>query len=226
MDPEHATLSKIDELSQGRAPGGIYRREGVTHRLVVSDPQAVAAVWDFKDRKLYIADGHHRYETALNFRNYCRQHGLAKEGDPADDIVMMLVDMEHDGLVVFPTHRLLRDLKDFDPAAAKKACEPYFQVEEKTGPADMERVLMKIRQRGKGFRLLLRRGPLDPADLKGPFLCWTGFLPRLSKASRSLDVTVLYTLVLEKLFGIDKEKHGEPGQFNLTPAASRRRWKA
>ena len=52
---------------------------------------------------LYIADGHHRYETALNFRNYCREQGLAKEGDPADYIMMMLVDMEHDGLVVFPT---------------------------------------------------------------------------------------------------------------------------
>ena len=68
MDPEHATLSKIDELSQGRPQVEFTDGEGVTHRLwVVSDPETVAAVCgDFKDRKLYIADGHHRYETALN----------------------------------------------------------------------------------------------------------------------------------------------------------------
>ena len=55
--------------------------------------------------------------------------------------MMMLVDMEHDGLVVFPTHRLLRNLKNFDPRAAMKACEPYFRVEEKACVAQMEKAL-------------------------------------------------------------------------------------
>ena len=142
----------------------------MTHRLwVVSDPETVAAVCgDFKDRKLYIADGHHRYETALNFRNYCREQGLAKEGDPADYIMMMLVDMEHDGLVVFPTHRLLRNLKNFDPRAAMKACEPYFRVEEKACVAQMEKALDEKYAKGeKGVWILLRRGPLDSADPEG-----------------------------------------------------------
>ena len=181
----------------------------------MSDPETVAAVCgDFKNRKLYIADGHHRYETALNFRNYCREQGLAKEGDPADYIMMMLVDMEHDGLVVFPTHRLLRNLKNFDPRAAMKACEPYFRVEEKTCVAQMEKALDEKYAKGeKAF------GFYCGGD------CWTlltlkdlsvldGLLPSLSEASKSLDVTVLHTLVLEKLFGIDKENMAN--QVNLT----------
>ena len=217
MDPEHVTLARIDQLSQGEPQAEFTDGEGVTHRLwVVSDPETVAAVCgDFKDRKLYIADGHHRYETALNFRNYCREQGLAKEGDPADYIMMMLVDMEHDGLVVFPTHRLLRNLKNFDPRAAMKACEPYFRVEEKRlrcpdgkGPG------RKVRQGGKrrfGFYCggdrwtLLTLKDLSVLD---------GLLPGLSEASKSLDVTVLHTLVLEKLFGIDKENMAN--QVNLT----------
>lgn len=66
MDPEHVTLARIDQLSQGEPQAEFTDGEGVTHRLwVVSDPETVAAVCgDFKDRKLYIADGHHRYETA------------------------------------------------------------------------------------------------------------------------------------------------------------------
>ena len=65
---------------------------------------------------LYIADGHHRYETAINYRNYLRENGLAKEGDACDYVMMMLVEMDNEGLVVFPTHRLIRDLEGFDEA--------------------------------------------------------------------------------------------------------------
>ena len=210
MDPEHVTLARIDQLSQGEPQAEF------THRLwVVSDPETVAAVCgDFKDRKLYIADGHHRYETALNFRNYCREQGLAKEGDPADYIMMMLVDMEHDGLVVFPTHRLLRNLKNFDPRAAMKACEPYFRVEEKACVAQMEKALDEKYAKGeKAFGFYCGGDRWTLLTLKDLSVL-DGLLPGLSEASKSLDVTVLHTLVLEKLFGIDKENMAN--QVNLT----------
>lgn len=216
MDPEHVTLARIDQLSQGEPQAEFTDGEGVTHRLwVVSDPETVAAVCgDFKDRKLYIADGHHRYETALNFRNYCREQGLAKEGDPADYIMMMLVDMEHDGLVVFPTHRLLRNLKNFDPRAAMKACEPYFRVEEKACVAQMEKALDEKYAKGeKAFGFYCGGDRWTLLTLKDLSVL-DGLLPGLSEASKSLDVTVLHTLVLEKLFGIDKENMAN--QVNLT----------
>lgn len=105
-------------------------------------------------------------------------------------------------------------MKNFDPRAAMKACEPYFRVEEKTCVAQMEKALDEKYAKGeKAF------GFYCGGD------CWTlltlkdlsvldGLLPSLSEASKSLDVTVLHTLVLEKLFGIDKENMAN--QVNLT----------
>lgn len=96
--------------------------QGITHRLwTVTSPSVIEKiVSDFKDRKIYIADGHHRYETALNYRNYCRENGLAKEGDGVDYQMIFLADMDHPGLKVFPTHRLVRDLENFDEEAFLK----------------------------------------------------------------------------------------------------------
>jgi len=191
--------------------------DGVQHTLyVVENLMEIAELTRlFEDVPvMYIADGHHRYETALNFRNYCREQGLAKEGDPADYIMMMLVDMEHDGLVVFPTHRLLRNLKNFDPRAAMKACEPYFRVEEKACVAQMEKALDEKYAKGeKAFGFYCGGDRWTLLTLKDLSVL-DGLLPGLSEASKSLDVTVLHTLVLEKLFGIDKENMAN--QVNLT----------
>ena len=165
MDEEHVTRERIDNLSKD-PPRYEFNDGLVTHRMwIVNDPVAINAICeDFADRKLYIADGHHRYETAVNFSNYCHENGIAPEGGEADYVMMMLVDMEHEGLVVFPTHRLVRDLENFDAQTVLEGCREH--------------------------------------------------LPDKSAASQGLDVTVLHSLVLEKLMGIDKENMAN--QKNLT----------
>ena len=128
---DSTTRSRIDALSKD-TPRHEFDDGAVIHRLwVVNDSLAIQAICDdFAGRKLYIADGHHRYETAINFRNYCHEQGICPPGGDADYVMMMLVDMEHPGLVVFPTHRLVRGLKNFDADALLKGCEQYFTVEE------------------------------------------------------------------------------------------------
>ena len=81
---------------------------------------------DFAGRKLYIADGHHRYETAINYRNWCRENDFYNPG--SEYVMMMLADMADEGLVVFPTHRLVRDLPGFHGPELLKACEAEFDV--------------------------------------------------------------------------------------------------
>lgn len=216
MDETHSTQQKIDRLSQGEPQVEMEDGSGVVHRLwVVTDPEAIEDICgDFKERKLYIADGHHRYETALNFRNYCREQGISKEGDAVDYIMMMLVDMEHEGLVVFPTHRLVRNLASFDQEAVKRACEEYFKVEEKEGIDSMEAQLDALYQQGKkafGFYTGGDRWTL--LTLKS-MEAVRALLPGASAATQGLDVTVLHSLVLEKIFGIDKENMAQ--QINLT----------
>ena len=130
MDSEHTTLKTIDDKSKTDAQYQFTDDDNITHRIWVCTDEDVInkLVNDFADRKLYIADGHHRYETALNYRNYCRENGISKEGDAQDYQMIYLVDMEHPGLIVFPTHRMVRDLADFDKDNVLESCEEYFDI--------------------------------------------------------------------------------------------------
>lgn len=123
MDEKHTIRNALDKLSAGKPEIELTDNDGVTHRLwIVTDEAEISAICkEFDDKKLYIADGHHRYETALNYRNYCRENKIGDGGE--DYVMMMLVDMEHEGLVVFPTHRIVRDLESFDAEKAEKLCE-------------------------------------------------------------------------------------------------------
>ena len=216
MDEEHTTLATIDEQSQCTAALEFTDNDNITHRLWIITDEAVIAklVADFADRKIYIADGHHRYETALNYRNYCREQGISKQGDAQDFQMIYLVDMEHPGLVVFPTHRLVRDLETFDKKAVLDKCAQYFDVTEKHGTDDMEQELAKLYDEGKkAFGFYCGEGEWYLLTLKD-IAVMDEFLGDVSQASRSLDVSVLHTLILEQIFGIDKENMAN--QINLT----------
>lgn len=216
MDSEHTTLKTIDEQSDCASALEFTDDDNVTHRLwIVTDEEVIAKlVSDFSDRKLYIADGHHRYETALNYRNYCRENGISKVGDPQDFQMIYLVDMEHPGLVVFPTHRLVRDLPDFDKEKVLDGCREYFDVTQYSGTENMESELAKQYDAGKkAFGFYCGNGEWYMLVLKN-IEVMSEMLPDLSQPSQQLDVSVLHTLVLEKIFGIDKENMAN--QINLT----------
>lgn len=192
---------------------------GLTHRLwAVTDTALIAAITArFADTKLYIADGHHRYETAINYRNWRREQGL-----PAGDseyIMMMLVEMSHPGLTVFPTHRLLRDLPAFSPAAVVDACRDLFDVEEDLPLFALdERMEQAYLDNRKSFGFYTGGDTVTVLTLKDSSVM-DAVLPDLSAASRNLDVTVLHTLILERVLGIDKENMAK--QINLTYTRSR-----
>ena len=216
MDEAHTTLNTIDDNSKDDAVLEFTDNDNVTHRLWIVTDEAVIEklVADFADRKLYIADGHHRYETALNYRNYCRENGISKEGDAQDYQMIYLVDMEHPGLVVFPAHRLVRDLESFNKENILEQCKDYFEVEEKSDVENMEKDLDVLYQQGKkAFGFFCGGDSWVQLTLKS-FDSIKELLPNLSKASQELDVTVLHTLILEKIFGIDKENMAN--QINLT----------
>lgn len=192
---------------------------GLTHRLwALTDEALIRTIQArFADTKLYIADGHHRYETAINYRNWLRE-----QGTPAGDseyIMMMLVEMSHPGLTVFPTHRLLRDLPGFSPAAVIDACKTDFRVEEGLPLSVLdERLEQAYRDGEKAFGFYAGGDTATVLTLKDPSIMDT-LLPDLSAASRGLDVTVLHTLILERVLGIDKENMAK--QINLTYTRSR-----
>ena len=205
----------ISRLTEREPDVRFTDRDNVEHSLwVVSDPAACAeTVSRFKDKKLYIADGHHRYETALNFRDHLRKTGRAKEGDACDMCMMMLVAMDDPGLVVFPTHRVVRGLDGFDGEKLLAGCRDSFSVEPADSLSQAELMLKARYDAGDKafavyfphrFHVLTLR---DRAELDR--LC-----SGCSAALKGLDVTVLHTLVLERVLGIDKENMAN--QLNLT----------
>lgn len=213
QDPAHTTRRRLDNLAQSCEPRYAFSDGLVTHRLwVVNDPVAISALQeDFAGRKLYIADGHHRYETALRYRSWCREQGAYCPG--AGYVMMMLVDMADPGLVVFPTHRLVRGLEGFSGEKLLAACEELFEAAPREGLPAAEEALREAYGAGrhafafydgvKWHTLTLRAG----ADLDA-------LLPQLGSAARRLDVTVLHSLILERVLGIDKENMAN--QVNLT----------
>ena len=207
----------IDEEKSLPALYDFVSDDGIRHQVwKISRQEQVDNISQLFDHipHLYIADGHHRYETALNYRNYCRENGLSKVGDPCDYQMIYLVDMEHPGLVVFPTHRLVRDLPDFNVEKVLDGCREYFDVTEMNGTDNMESELAKLYDEGKkAFGFYVGNGKWYRLVLKNLDIM-DKLLPELSEPSRQLDVTVLHSLVLERIFGIDKENMAN--QINLT----------
>lgn len=213
MDETHMTTHRLDALSSGR-PRYEFSDGAVTHRMwIVNDKEAIRAICgDFENRKLYIADGHHRYETALNYRRWRQKQGTATGGE--NYVMMMLVDMEHEGLVVFPTHRLVRGLKNFDPAGLLRACADQFEVIPCQDTGKIEPALNDYYQRGKKAFAFYTGGEDWTLLVLKDGNAMAQILPDKSGAYRNLDVSVLHSLILERLLGIDKENMAN--QVNLT----------
>lgn len=216
MDEDNSVYSMIDGCSQGEPDMCITDSDGTVHRMwCVSDEDVLSKVSKaFEDKKLYIADGHHRYETALNFHNHFVSEGKAVDGDLSNYIAMMLVNIENDGLVVFPTHRIVRDLESFDVNKILKECEPYFDIAKAPDQTRMQASLKKLYDEGKkAFSLYTGGGDCYVMTLQDETAV-KKFLPDMSDAYCGLDVSILHNLVLERIFGIDKENMAN--QKNLT----------
>jgi uncharacterized protein (DUF1015 family) len=220
-DPKQRIDALLKDAEQS-APATELRDEfGVTHRLwIISDPDRTAAISEaMQEQKLVIADGHHRYETALNYRNERRLtagglHPSAPYAVASHDFAMMtFVNTCGEGLTILPTHRLAAHLHDFSWAEARRYLEPWFEAETFPFSDDgqkneaRERFLARLRearpQRAIGaypsaepgkrayYVLTLRPG----ADL-------TQLLHGISPLQRELDVVLLHDGILEPAFGI------------------------
>ena len=214
MDEDNSVFGLIEGASQ-KGPDTVFTdKDSVTHRMWCVDDSAFITELTAKmaDKKLYIADGHHRYETALNYQKYV-ENNLDETGS-SDHVMMMLVNMENIGLVVFPTHRIVRDLPSFDYNAVCDKCKEYFDItpylNREKGEAGLEQA---YREGKKAFVMFTGDNNYTLLVLKDISVMDT-VIPEGCKALRQLDVSVLHSLVLERIFGIDKENMA--GQINLT----------
>jgi len=198
LDEEREAYKLIKEKTIAAPDVSFVSREGITQNLwIIKDNGFIEKMTKiFAGKQLFIADGHHRYETALNYRNYLREQGVNADG--ANNILMVLVDMDDEGLVIFPTHRIVKNLKDFNEEKLIASVSEFFTVKKlydlkNIAPPDDGGTNVSLYVGGDYFYLLALRDK----DAMGKFL------PDKSDAYRSLDVSVLHTLILERDFGID-----------------------
>jgi uncharacterized protein (DUF1015 family) len=215
-DPAKKIEALLESTKGKSEPAELVDECSVTHRLwPVFDAASVTEIeQQMADKKLVIADGHHRYETALNYRAECR--GKAGKTDPnaASEFAMMtFVNSYSAGLTILPTHRIVRNVAGFNFDNFRKQLAPVFDwysypfqtLTEQTASFTEFRHDLTERKHGRraigvypgdgAFYLFVLRRGLDLEEL----------LPDLSEAQRRLDIVLLHRLILEKGLGITRE---------------------
>jgi len=180
----------------------------------VTDPEIIARVQTaLSEKDLYIADGHHRYETAVNFMRECEKRGWTKAAPESFDVRMMtLFNIDLPGMTIRPIHRLIHALSDFDPKAFLEKAGNDFQVKRYATLSDMEKAVRAGREHhtfgcyagGTFASLTLRDEGLMDQLITGSW----------SSDWKHLDVSILHTAILERLLGIDAKALEE--QQNVT----------
>jgi uncharacterized protein (DUF1015 family) len=130
-DVAQEVLRTVEAGLRDRTPLVATDHLGVVNRLwVVTDPGVHTAVQGLMaDRPIFIADGHHRYETGLKYRDLLAQSGVTSDiDDPANFCMMMLVGMTDPGLLILPTHRLVSGLEGLTGDELARRLEHEFEV--------------------------------------------------------------------------------------------------
>ncbi len=176
----------------------------------VSGPKVIGEIQRrIKAATLFIADGHHRYETALAYQAHCSKWAKGPLGSrPFDYVQMMFVAMEDRGLVILPTHRMLPKRHISSPSLLLSRLSSLGEIHEYpkavSGLAPwqwMEKLGKKMPTIGLSFDgKKLYALQFSKSVAKSPLL------KDVSDAQKRLDVTLLHRLILEPFFGITKEK--------------------
>ena len=209
------SVEKILYDGKAAADAEVTDEYGVLHRLWrIDNPSAIRLLTTaMADKKLIIADGHHRYETALN---YGKEHapagaakpelsatGLPQPPYPEAAVMMTFVNMDSDGLVILPTHRVVHSLQGFNQAAFRNAAAEFFTTEMLGGADATGYMGVLSAQKGTAFVAVTKDGAML---LKARPEAVAKVLAEVPERQRQLDLTQLHSIILDRLLGLDAEK--------------------
>ncbi len=208
--------SEIETILAPAGPADMETRDeyDVLHRAwKVSDPKIIEAVrGKMRDKKLIIADGHHRYETALNYRNERRAAAGAtgakagpEKGAPYEFVMMTFVNMDSPGLVILPTHRVVHGLASFSADALRDGAREYFSVEEVDPAIDAARAHGILREASQAGSALLAVTANRAFLLDRPKKLGAEIFAGLSLRQQALDVVQLHKCLLEGVLRLSEE---------------------
>lgn len=215
-DDENGILDRLIKFSGNQTPDlDFIDRQDLGHRMWrIVDPEMLHLVTTaFSNQCIYIADGHHRYETALNYRDWVKQETPDFDAHhPANFIMMSLTSMQDPGLVILPAHRLLKDVRIGSLDSLLEKISPYFEVLSFSTESGLKAAMRvfdsamadhahrkAIGMYGNHKKalniLLLKDGVMEEL--------FAGDVP---EALRDLDVTVLTRLLMMEILGFDQNR--------------------
>ncbi len=217
-DPDNACIARLEAAAGGRRPDIDIIQDGVRHRVwVITDPEALGAVSErLRDQPLFIADGHHRYETALNFQKEMRANSPSRTPMPWDYVFMYCANMDDPGLSLLPIHRVVLNPL---PVAAAVVLErlarrfellPVAAAASPTATRDTLLDRMHVEANRTVFGVVVGRGPdFYLARLRSEEK------PASARVVDQLDVTHFQRLVLEEAFGMQDSAAKKENQIQF-----------
>ncbi len=169
----------------------------------IDDAEVVErVVGAMRDKRLMIADGHHRYETAREYRDACR--AISSDRDAPHEFVMMtLVNMNSPGLVVLPTHRVVFGVEGFEVEKLTRQLQEFCELKRTTSSGAV--LLAELAEMGRGgtaFGVVTASGGVLVRVLPGKV---DALLGNVSALERQLDVVLLHEIVLHRILGISPD---------------------
>ncbi len=215
-DPARTTETVLQAIIESEAPMiEAVDGDNNTHQVwQITDPEAITAIQAaLDDKDLYIADGHHRYETAVNFMNECQASAWQAAAPESFGVRMMtLFNVAEPGMSIRPIHRLVHGIEGFNAEEFLAAAAEHFLVEKHDS---LEAMTTAVRNGREQHTIGCLAGELAATLV----LKDIGIMNELIDADRSedykqLDVTVLHAAILDRLLGIDAKALEE--QRNVT----------
>jgi uncharacterized protein (DUF1015 family) len=202
---------QIDSLLATNAPADVEVSDeyGVLHRVWrISDADLIHSVCAaMQDKKLIIADGHHRYETALNYRNERRgeKPSTATTPAPYEFVMMTFVNMNSPALTILPTHRVIHSLENFSEETFYKSARAFFDIDEVDFSVSASQAVPMLHEAGRAGTCLLVITAKRAFLLHHPNPNVKGIFNGVSVRQQSLDVVQLHKVLLEKVLHLSEE---------------------
>jgi uncharacterized protein (DUF1015 family) len=215
-DPENAIMSSLRRVIDFPPEIAFELDDGTAHQMwTLQNPRLFKSVADaLKNKPILIADGHHRYETALNYRNMMRaRHGRRPANRSYEYVMMYLSNMNDEGLTILPSHRLIKSVPNFTPQSFLKGIARWFHIAEfpvseaelhQGSPALKQKLEHEGRHKSvigfymhggdRAYIISLKEGVRDEMG------------DDLHPSLKKLDVLVLSRFILQRTLGFSKDE--------------------
>ncbi len=220
-DPHNKVIEIVKEKVNLESPLIEFEfRDKTKHKMwiIENEPSLFQKLHElFKEKRIVIADGHHRYETSRNYRDMMRMRYGRNPNRSYEFVMMYLANMEDEGLTVLPSHRLLKKAKNFELNKFLTEIEKFFEVRKSSilEEHEIERVLLKLGKENNAFAFFCH-GSEDIYFLSLKESAKDKIGTDVHPALKKLDVLVLSRLIFQKILGFSREDLDNTSIFHYT----------